>query len=225
LHSFAGHIDGAGPSAALAQGSDGNFYGTTGGVGPDGNNGIGTMFKISTNGSLITLHTLNYLTTDGSAPNGLVQGSDGNFYGTTFTGPTNGNGTVFKITTNGALTTLHYFINSSIDGGVPQATLVEGSDGAFYGTTLGGGTNNDGSVFRLAIVPEPPQLSIIPSGTNVVLTWPAGATGFTLKSTLSFGAVTAWNPVSPLPVVRNGQNTVTNPITGTEQFYRLKLLP
>ena len=71
---------------------------------------------------------------------GLVQGSDGNFYGTTYDGGTNGYGTVFKISTNGVLTSLHSFTGTN-DGANPYAGLVQGSDGNFYGTTYSGGTN------------------------------------------------------------------------------------
>ena len=114
---------------------------------------------------------------------GLVQGSDGNFYGTTQSGGTNGGeGTVFKISPNGALTTLYSFTGGN-DGASPQAGLVQGSDGNFYGTTVNGGQGGAGTVFRLTIVPGPPQLTIIPSGANVILTWPTNATGFTLQST------------------------------------------
>ena len=66
-----------------------------------------------------------------------------------------------------------------------------------------------------------PQLTIIRSGANVLLTWPTNATGFTLKSTTNLVSSTVWTNVSPAPVVVNGQNTVTNPISGARQFYRL----
>jgi uncharacterized repeat protein (TIGR03803 family) len=110
LYSFTGGNDGSYPQSALVQGSDNNFYGTTygGGTGGYGWQGNGTVFKISTNGALTTLHSFTG-TNDGASPNGLVLGSDGNFYGTTGGGGTNGAGTVFKITTNGALTTLYAF--------------------------------------------------------------------------------------------------------------------
>src|SRR6266704_2480917 len=80
----------------------------------------------------------------------LVQGSDGNFYGTTLFGGTNGeNGTVFQITSGGTFAVLHDF--QGPDGALPWAGLVQGSDGFFYGTTQGGGTNGDfGTVFRIA---------------------------------------------------------------------------
>src|ERR1019366_2725521 len=105
-------LDGGWPGAALVQGSDGNFYGTTywGGT-----NNAGTVFNISTNGALTTLYAFGSITNasgvalDGAGPNALVQGSDGCFYGTTGWGGTNDGGTVFKISTNGMLTTLHSF--------------------------------------------------------------------------------------------------------------------
>ncbi len=79
-----------------------------------------------------------------------MQGSDGNFYGTTEAGGTNGAGTVFRISPSGIYTTLYSFVGSP-DGAFPEAGLVQGSDGNFYGTTLVGGTdNNFGTVFRIS---------------------------------------------------------------------------
>ena len=77
----------------------------------------------------------------------LIQASDGNFYGTTVLGGANNDGTVFKITAGGMLTTLHSF--GGADGAGPVAGLVQASDGNFYGTTFVGGANNDGTVFRM----------------------------------------------------------------------------
>lgn len=147
LHSFA-DSDGHNPMAALVQGTDGNFYGTTadGGTNCSQNqfNGCGTVFKVTPTGTLTTLHRFNG--TDGFKPvAGLVQGNDGSFYGTTEYGGTNcgldpydGCGTVFRITPSGTLTTLHSFNGS--DGFQPIADLVLGTDGNFYGTTMEGGT-------------------------------------------------------------------------------------
>jgi hypothetical protein len=67
----------------------------------------------------------------------------------------------------------------------------------------------------------PPQLTIIPSVANVILRWPTNAAGFTLQSTTNLVSPAVWNTVSPVPVVVNGQNAVTNPISGAQQFYRL----
>ena len=66
-----------------------------------------------------------------------------------------------------------------------------------------------------------PQLTIIPSGANVILTWPTNVVGFTLQSTTNLVSPAVWSTVSPGPIVIGGQNTVFNPVTGTQKFYRL----
>jgi uncharacterized repeat protein (TIGR03803 family) len=149
LHSFDG-ADGSNPAAVLMQASDGNLYGTTEAGGANGN--YGTVFKITPAGTLTTLHSFGGA--DGWEPAaGLVQASDGNFYGTTYIGGANGNyGTVFKITPTGTLTTLYSFCSQSgcADGALPRAGLVQASDGDFYGTTAFGGANYyEGTVFKI----------------------------------------------------------------------------
>ena len=150
--------DGTFPMGSLVQGRDGNFYGTTlmGGanVGPNGDS-CGTVFKITPSGALTTLHSFCSQSgyTDGASPYaGLVQGSDGNFYGTTSAGGANGYGTVFKITPGGTLTTLYSFCSQSgcTDGQNPLGPLIQGSDGNYYGTTEWGGANYSfGTVFKI----------------------------------------------------------------------------
>ena len=150
LWSFTGGNDGVNPGAGLVQGNDGNFYGTTYGswVGPSG---LGTVFRISAGGSLTNLWSFTG-GTDGANPyDGLVQGSDGNFYGTTVgsgAGPS-GYGTVFRISPGGSLTTLWSFTNG-LDGANSYATLAQGVDGNFYGTTESGGANGWGTVFSIS---------------------------------------------------------------------------
>ncbi len=146
LHMFAGYpTDGASPYAGLVQATDGNFYGTTyqGGASSNCQGGCGTVFRITSAGTLTTLHSFDWY--DGASPTGaLVQGSDGNLYGTTYGGGAEPRvGTVFKITPGGALTTLYSFCAQAncTDGQQPYAGLVRGSDGNFYGTTLEGGAN------------------------------------------------------------------------------------
>ena len=143
LVSFGG-TNGANPGAGLVQGNDGNFYGTTV-VG--GANGYGSLFQLTLSGTLATLISFDR-TNNGANPGAvLVQGSDDAFYGTTEAGGTTANGTIFKVTTNGTLTTLVSF--NGTNGSLPHAPLVQGRDGKFYGTTELGGTNQDGTAFQM----------------------------------------------------------------------------
>ncbi len=155
--SRSGCADGANSGAELIQGTDGSLYGTTyyGGA----NNcfaDCGTVFRITPKGTLTTLHSFCQTDcTDGfGIYAGLVQGTDGKFYGTTAFGGANRNGTVFEITTAGTLTTLYSFCPQTgcPDGNFPLAELVQGTNGSFYGTTAQGGSNGsgNGTVFMLS---------------------------------------------------------------------------
>lgn len=138
LHAFIGGTDGASPYGGLAQGNDGNFYGTTFG---DGSSTRGTVFRISPGGTIATLYSFTG-GADGQNPLArLLKGNDGNFYGTTSFGGSNNFGTVFKITPAGLFSTLYSF-SGGADGDTPKTALVQGSDGNFYGTTSGGGVSN-----------------------------------------------------------------------------------
>jgi uncharacterized repeat protein (TIGR03803 family) len=146
--------DGYKPLAALIQGSDRKFYGTTynGGTSDNCPGSCGTVFRITSSGSLTTLHSFDG--SDGFAPvAGLIQATDGGFYGTTSRGGANGYGTIFKITPSGMLTTLYSF--DGTHGNTPFAGLMEGTDGKFYGTTDGGGIKGScfsfgcGTIFRI----------------------------------------------------------------------------
>ncbi len=147
LYSFNGPNGGI-PSAALIQGSDGNFYGTTC---QGGRNDSGTVFRITSSGNITNLYFFGSSPNDGDdAQGGLVQGSDGNFYGTTLYGGTNDAGTIFRISSDGTFTNLYFFVGPPNDGANPQAALVQGSDGNFYGMTSSGGTNDNGTIFRIS---------------------------------------------------------------------------
>ena len=141
--------NGGNPAAGLVQGSDGNFYGTTaigGNLSLNEGYGFGAVFKMTPAGTLTTLVSFNLA--NGYNPSaGLVQGSDGNFYGTTDGGGAGGGGTVFQVTTNRVLTTLVSF--NGTNGSYPVAGLVQGSDGNLYGTTEFGGANSRGTVFQV----------------------------------------------------------------------------
>ena len=164
LYSFCAQpncTDGYTPVAGLVQGTDGNLYGTTQNGGASFNGctidsaGCGTAFKITPDGVLTMLYSFCAQSncTDGANPDGrLIQGSDGNFYGTTWRGGANGVGTVFRLSpAEGTLATLHSFDGS--DGTNPVAGLVQATDGNFYGTTEGGGSltcsAGCGTVFKM----------------------------------------------------------------------------
>jgi uncharacterized repeat protein (TIGR03803 family) len=137
-----GNIGGS-PQATLVLGSNGNFYGTTlwGGAGG------GTIYQVTPSGTVTTLHTFTS-SSDGSEPNGLIQGANGYFYGTASEGGAHGAGTIYKITTGGTFTTLYSFTGGA-DGSAPYGALVQGANGNFYGTTIGGGASGAGTIFQI----------------------------------------------------------------------------
>lgn len=159
-----GCADGFRPMSGLVLGTNGNFYGTTS---AGGNYGDGTVFKITSEGVLTTLHTFHGA--DGRAPvAALTEATDESFYGTTTLGgdltcnaPYGGCGTVFQITPQGGFSTLHMFHGT--DGSEPYAGLAQGTDGNLYGTTTMGGANY-GTVFRVtgkgAVTPCTPLSSL-----------------------------------------------------------------
>jgi uncharacterized repeat protein (TIGR03803 family) len=164
LYSFAGGGNNGATPQSLIQGSDGNFYGATaqGGVGPC-SQGCGTIFKITPTGLLTTLYSFTGAA-DGGVPNAVIQGSDGNFYGATeFGGLSNstcgsrGCGVVFKVTPTGVESVLYAFAGGSADGALAQS-LIQGTDGNFYGLTNLGGASNNGVVFK-----------VTPAGVETVL--------------------------------------------------------
>lgn len=156
LYTFTGDFPPS-PYGKLLQASDGNFYGITFGLG-SGLNSYGTVFKMTKDGTLTTLHTFTTAKTDGSNPYGcLIEAGDGNLYSTTSTGGAHNYGTVYKITTGGAFTLLYSFKGTTSDGGNPTCALMQAKDGNLYGTTLGGisqagnpnGATLMGTVFKI----------------------------------------------------------------------------
>ena len=157
LHSFSGAAgEGDTFASALVLGADGNFYGVTSSGGanhcvqiPREGGNCGTIFKMTPAGVLTTLHSFGGSPAGGVQPNGpLVQASDGAFYGTTSMGGAYERGTIFKLGTDGRLTIIHSFGATSNDPSSPQGALIQGNDGALYGTTPSGGAGF-GAVFRL----------------------------------------------------------------------------
>jgi uncharacterized repeat protein (TIGR03803 family) len=166
LYSFcsqSGCMDGEWPEAGLVQATNGDFYGTTVAGGANSciiggtNSGCGTIFKITPSGTLTTLHNFCSQSgcTDGSGPiAGLVQATNGNLYGMTNSGGAKGDGTVFKIAPSGGSTfkTLYSFCSQSgcTDGESTRGGLVQAANGDLYGTTLLGGANGGGTVFKIS---------------------------------------------------------------------------
>ena len=237
LHSFTAtsgstfrtNSDGAQPRGLILLSN--TLYGTASG---GGSSGQGTVFKANTDGSGFTnLHSftalsniINGTNSDGAQPVGGLILSGGTLYGTAFVGGSFQNGTVFAVSPDGTgFITLHSFATGS---SLPNPTNSEGMQplaglivlgNTLYGTTSLGGSAGYGTVFSLSL-PSPPQLAINRSAENVVLTWPTNATGLTLQSATNLTSH-VWTTVSPAPVIVNGRNTVTNSISGTQQFFRL----
>ncbi len=151
LYSFCAQpscTDGAFPMGGLVLGTDGNLYGTTT---EGGTSNYGTVFKISTTGTLTTLHS--FISTDAAWPySALIQVSGGVFLGTSFEGGAFNGGTVYEVSTSGTVKTIYSFCTEShcTDGGDPVGALVRGSDGNFYGTTPFGGASNFGVIFKIS---------------------------------------------------------------------------
>jgi uncharacterized repeat protein (TIGR03803 family) len=132
----------------MVTGTDGNLYGT---VSEGGQQSYGTIFQLTTSGSISFIHEMSY-SDGGYLYSGLCVGQDGNLYGVGNDGGDNGNGSVFQVTTTGTFTVLHSF-SYSTDGGDPQAPLLAGTDGYLYGVAESGGTAGNGTVFQVAPVP------------------------------------------------------------------------
>jgi uncharacterized repeat protein (TIGR03803 family) len=227
FYSFNGGSDGASPHAGLTLRSN-TLYGTTYGT-PSGAVPIsfGTIFAIDINGTgFTTLHSFSG-GDDGAYPaDDLVICGD-TLFGATLWGGSSGNGTVFKVKIDGTgFTTVHSFTiasdsNVNFDGFTPVGRLIL-SPSTLYGKTEWGGAYGYGTVFSISFTPEPTLTTV---GANVILSWPTNydgfdSTGFALYSTTNLAAP-VWTSNSAPPTVINGQNTVTNPISGTQRFFRL----
>jgi len=226
LYSFSGP-DGAWPTLGLVE-ADGSFYGMTTVGGPSWNpgqsQGHGTLFKLSPDGMLTTLHAFNG--PDGANPDlgGLVQGRDGNFYGTTAGGGTNGgHGTVFRVAPDGTLTTLVSF--DGTNGAQPEATLAQATDGSFFGTTEGGGAYTNASPFGNGTV-----FKMSPSGTLTTLVSFNGTNGWAPRSMVqgtdgNFYGTTGYGGATPegfgtiFKITPDGMLTTLVSFTGTNGPY------
>ncbi|MGO9256281.1 MAG: choice-of-anchor tandem repeat GloVer-containing protein [Bryobacteraceae bacterium] len=183
---------------SIIQGSDGNFYGVT----SEGGTALaGTVFQTTAAGALTTLHSFVSSGVDQGEASGLVQGTDGAFYGTTTQGGAYDMGRIFTITSSGTLTTLYSFGTANGDGSDPLGGLVQATDGNFYGTTSQGGLNDLGTIFR-----------ITPGGT--------------LTTLHSFNSSDGANPGTTLLQAADGNlygTTVSGGANGLGTVFRLQL--
>jgi uncharacterized repeat protein (TIGR03803 family) len=178
----------------------------------------GRVFKMTPSGTLTTLYGF----PEPAGPSALVQATDGNFYGTTAGGGANENGTVFQITPSGMLTTLYSFCPQSgcADGSGPEAGLVQGTDGNFYGTASGGGNCGEpvldcGTVFSLStglgpFVETLPSSGKVGNAVTILGTNLTGATSVTFKGTAAV-----------FTVVSSSEITTTVPAGATSGIVRV----
>jgi uncharacterized repeat protein (TIGR03803 family) len=219
LHYFSSPVNGTNSDGAYSFAglvlSGTNLYGTTYGGGTYGN---GVVFAVSTNGLFFT--NLYSFTggSDGSGPRAGLTVSGGTLYGTTSGGGTYTNGTLFAIGVNGSNFRSLYSFTGGGDGADPQTDLIL-SGNTLYGTAAGGGSSGNGTVFSYSL--SQLILTIARSGSNVVLSWPTGFSGYNLEFATNLVPPTVWNTNLPAPVILGGFNTVTNIISTSSKFYRL----
>jgi uncharacterized repeat protein (TIGR03803 family) len=218
--------DGANPFGGLILSSN-VLFGTTGGGGSFGG---GTVFSLNTDDTRFTnLYNFTSIATEahtnsngGFLKSGLVLCGN-RLYGTTYEGGPSGWGTMFAVNTDG--TDFINLYNFTLDSGWgPIAGLIS-SGNTLYGTTTGGGPSlppYPGTVFSLSFSP---RLTITTSGISAILKWQTNVAGFSFAG-FSLQSATnlvspVWTTESPAPTGVNGQNAVTNAVTGTEKFFRL----
>jgi len=205
VHTFTGS-DGSSPSGNLFLASDGDLYGTTSGGGA---NAYGTVYRVGTDGSFATLHSFDYAVGEGSGPtSGVIEASDGNFYGTTSSGGADLLGTVFVVTPNGGFATVASLGLAGGAGYSPQGALVQGPDGYLYGTTASGGGascgGGCGTVFK--VLPGLPPTTSTSSTTS---------TSTSSSSTTSSSIGTTSTTATPPPPTSSSTSTTLSVTTST----------
>jgi len=215
----------------LIKGTDGYLYGTTADGGAYTNQygqGFGTIFRLTVDGTLTTLASFAY--TNGWWPNKLVEGSDGNFYGTTYFGGAfggqteNGYGTIFKMTPDGSLNA--FFSFNKTNGSHPAAGLVQGKDGNFYGTTESGGLYNRGTIYRVSVPLAPKLETGMQIDGSIGLRWRSVASQtYRLQFNSDLNS-TNWENFGAAITATNGTVSASdNFATNQQRYYRVVLLP
>ncbi|MBD0260414.1 MAG: hypothetical protein ICV83_32255, partial [Cytophagales bacterium] len=222
------HLNGAthgnAPQENLVQGADATIYGT---ASTGGKFNYGTLFKIC--GGVTTVLKHLDRTPDGAYPKGtLVRGTDGHYYGTTSFGGTNSNGTIFRITTGGVYSVLHH-LKAATDGGFPEGSLAQGTDGNFYGLTRSGGLNGGGTIFRVNPTTNAyhvlRHLSPATDGSNALGGLIAGPDGYFYGMTnmnsriFKINAAAHFVVLHPLVSATEGSTPKGNLVRGSDGFF------
>jgi uncharacterized repeat protein (TIGR03803 family) len=170
--------------------------------------------------SLVSFHN-----TNGAYPRaGLTKGSDGNFYGTTAGGGAANEGTLFQVTSEGVLTSLHSMHNS-IEGGNLLGGLIQGTDGRFYGTSAAGGPIGAGSIFRMS-VPLAVAQTLTTTGDAITLNWRAvTGRGYQVQYTPTLN-LSNWSNLGPVIIATSGFTNATDLISRSipKRLYRILTL-
>ena len=217
--------DGADPTGSLIA-SAGTLYGTSG---AGGGSGKGTTFAINTDGSGFTVLHIFTGGSDGAVPEALAL-SGHTLYGTTRVGGAFGSGSIYAINVDGtgftnlytfsAVQTIALGVYTNSDGFLPTGLFLSGN--TLYGTTAYGGISGNGTVFKLTLPLSLPQLAISSAGQNVMLRWPTNALGFVLQSSSDLTSSTNWDDSTDTPAIVLDQYVLTNTLSATARFYRLK---
>ncbi|MBV9571481.1 MAG: hypothetical protein JO056_09600 [Alphaproteobacteria bacterium] len=152
LYSFTGGVDGQQPWAGVTLDNAGNIYGAVTFAGASENcgpSGCGNIYKLTPDGTFSVLHNFNWNDGGNPASDLILDKKTGDLYGSTLSGGSGGAGTIFRLGSDGTLTTLYSF-SGGADGNTPEGRLLRDDAGTIYGTTYGGGANSKGTVYKLA---------------------------------------------------------------------------
>lgn len=210
------------PQGALIQGPDAALYGT---AHLGGTSGFGGLFRVNPDGTSYTvLREFSATDGDGRSPSaGLTFGPDGMLYGVTRFGGGAINGSLFRLNPNGSgYEKLRAFSGTNGDGANPTGSLLLGMDGSLYGTTLGGGAYNGGTIFKIPFPPQTPELNVSVAAGSLVIEWPENAADYALEMTTDLRPPIKWMPPESLPDRLNGKMRLVVKPTEPSAYYRLR---
>ncbi|HSC18012.1 MAG TPA: choice-of-anchor tandem repeat GloVer-containing protein, partial [Rhizomicrobium sp.] len=224
LYSFTGGVDGQQPWAGVTLDGAGNIYGAVTFAGASQNcgpSGCGNIYKIASDGTFSVLH--NFSWDDGANPASdlVLDKATGDLYGSTLSGGSGGAGTVFKLASNGTLTTLYAFTGGA-DGNTPEGRLLRTRRGDIYGTTYGGGDHNMGLLYELTAGGKLKRWHSFGEGAGDG-TFPTGAglaaSGHVIYGMTQFGGSSDYGTVFQLDLTSNAYWTMHSFAGGKDGRY------